>query len=159
MKNPYLYLTRLLVRLGDILQPLVMLAMRLYWGWRFIGTGTGKLMHVPDVVEQFKEWGVPFPHPRVIAAGLTESLGGLLILVGFASRIASVPLIATMAVAYVAGDRDALTGIFSKPEDFVTATPFLFLLTAVLVLVVGPGLYSVDGLIARKRASGQGPRA
>ena len=54
-----------------------------------------------------------------------------------------------MIVAYVTAESDALHAIFSDPDKFVTATPFEFMLTAVIVLVFGPGKFSLDWLIAR----------
>ena len=56
-----------------------------------------------------------------------------------------------MIVAYVTADREAVLHIFSKPDDFTAATPFLFLLVSVIVLAFGPGVFSLDALIGRMR--------
>jgi len=60
-----------------------------------------------------------------------------------------------MLVAYlaVAEDRAKLLNIFSNPDPFLTADPFFFMLTALLVFCFGPGAISIDGLIAKKLAS------
>jgi len=55
-----------------------------------------------------------------------------------------------MLVAYFTADREALSSIFSDPDKFLGADPFLFLLTAIIVLAFGPGVFSLDWLIARK---------
>lgn len=55
-----------------------------------------------------------------------------------------------MIVAYFTADHEALKSIFSETDKFTSATPFLFLLTALLVLAFGPGAFSVDRLLARK---------
>jgi putative oxidoreductase len=52
-------------------------------------------------------------------------------------------------VAYFTADPDKIKGIFSNPDAFVTAAPFLFLLTCVIVLIFGPGIFSLDALIGR----------
>jgi putative oxidoreductase len=39
--------------------------------------------------------------------------------------------------------------MFSDPDKFVQAAPFPFLLTALIVLAFGPGLFSVDALLKR----------
>lgn len=52
-----------------------------------------------------------------------------------------------MTVAYLAADFEAVSSIISDPDKFVKADPFPFLLTAVIVLVFGPGLFSIDALI------------
>jgi len=44
-----------------------------------------------------------------------------------------------MAVAYLTADFEAVSNIFSNPDKFVKADPFPFLLTALIVLVFGPG--------------------
>ena len=81
---------------------------------------------------------------------LVECVGGLCLLAGFASRLAAAPLAATMIVAYLTADSEALKLIFSESDKFSSTAPFLFLLTAVLVLAFGPGAFSADRLLARK---------
>jgi putative oxidoreductase len=79
-----------------------------------------------------------------------------LLLAGLASRVTTVPLIFTMIIAYITASPDAVKNIFSKPDDFVTADPFLFMLAAIIVFVFGPGPLSADGLIGwliRRRAT------
>jgi putative oxidoreductase len=52
-----------------------------------------------------------------------------------------------MAVAYLTADLEAVTGLFSDPDKFVKADPFPYLVTALIVLVFGPGKFSIDALI------------
>jgi hypothetical protein len=52
-----------------------------------------------------------------------------------------------MSVAYLTADFEAVSNIFSDPDKFVKADPFPFLLTALIVLVFGPGRFSVDALL------------
>jgi putative oxidoreductase len=42
-----------------------------------------------------------------------------------------------------------VSSIFNDPDKFVKADPFPFLLTALIVLVFGPGVFSIDALIDR----------
>ena len=51
-----------------------------------------------------------------------------------------------MTVAYLAADFEAISSIFSDPDKFVKADPFPFLFTALIILVFGPGLLSIDAL-------------
>ena len=97
----------------------------------------------------FTSLGIPFPHFNAMMAGATECVGGLLLLVGLGSRLVSIPLSVTMLVAYATAHRDALLGVFSDPDTFLQQEPFLFLLTALVVLAFGPGLLSLDTLIER----------
>jgi putative oxidoreductase len=124
-----------------------LLIIRLYWGWQFHTTGMGKLQNVDRVTSYFQSLGVPFPRFNVYLAGGAECIGGLLLLVGVASRLVSIPLLITLVVAYLTAFPDAVKHIFSKPDDFVSADPFLFLLAALIIFIFGPGPLSVDGLI------------
>jgi putative oxidoreductase len=141
------------------LQPLFLLVVRLYWGWQFHETGTGKLMDIPKVAGFFQSLHIPFPTFNAYLAGCTECFGGLLLLAGLGCRVITVPLIFTMIIAYVTADPDLVKNIFSKPDDFVTAAPFLFMFAAIIVFLFGPGPLSLDGLIAWKLKRSPRPTA
>ena len=133
-----------------MLQSPLLLVMRLWWGWSFFQTGLGKLRNHGDTADFFQTLGIPMPGLNAWVAGGAECIGGLCLLAGFASRLMSIPLSITMIVAYLTADNEALKSIFSDPDKFTSATPFLFLLTCLLVLAFGPGAFSVDRLLARK---------
>jgi putative oxidoreductase len=136
----------------------LLLAMRLYWGYQFFITGKGKLMNLDRTAGFFSELHIPFPKLNAGVAGTIECFGGLLLLLGLGSRIITVPMIFTMLVAYSTAHRDVLREIFKNPDGVVSAPPFLFLLTCVIVLVFGPGKISLDYLIARMRGRHTEPR-
>jgi putative oxidoreductase len=136
------------------MQPVLLLAIRLYWGWQFFQTGRGKLMNLSRTADFFASLGIPLPQLNAGLAGLTECFGGLLLLAGAASRITTVPLIGTMLVAYATAHRESVLEIVSNPDGFVTQAPFLFLFASVIVLVFGPGPLSVDGIVGRTKACG-----
>jgi len=144
-------LYRLWVSLISKLQSPVLLILRLYFGWEFFLTGKGKLMHLDKTAGFFATLHIPMPKLNAALAGSTECVGGLLLLLGLGSRIITVPLICTMIVAYLTADSDAVKNIFNKPDDFLSAAEFLFLLTSVIVLVFGPGIFSLDAILARFR--------
>lgn len=132
------------------LQSPLLLAIRLYWGWQFFLTGKGKLMNLDRTAGFFESLHIPMPHLNAVLAGSTECFGGLCLLLGLGSRIITIPLIFTLCIAYATAESDALHAIFSDPDKFVSATPFEFMLAAVIVLVFGPGKFSLDALIGRK---------
>ena len=140
---------QMLVRAASNCQSAVLLAIRLYWGWQFCSTGWGKLHNLSSTADYFASLDIPFPMFSSTLAGATECFGGLFLMLGFASRFVALPLIFTMGVAYVTADREALREIFSDPDKFVTAAPFLFLFATVIVLVFGPGKMSVDYAIEK----------
>jgi hypothetical protein len=55
----------------------------------------------------------------------------------------------TMAYLCVPDDRINFTHILSNPSDFYGATPYTYWFAALLIMVLGPGLISVDTLIKR----------
>jgi putative oxidoreductase len=134
----------LLVTLVTHLQSPLLLALRLYCGWQFMQTGFGKVTHLSDTTEYFASLHIPLPGLNAAMAGATECVGGTLLLLGLISRLAALPLIATMIVAYLTAEIDTVKVIFSDPDKFIGATPFLFLLTSLLVLAFGPGRFSLD---------------
>lgn len=148
----------LLGKVASYLQSPLLLIVRLYWGWSFFQTGTGKLGNLSKPTAFFTELGIPFPAFNAVLVGTTETVGGLLLLVGCASRLAAIPLTITLVVAYLTTESEALHAIFSDPDKFVSATPFQFMFAALLVLIFGPGAISIDRWIGceKPRASEAG---
>lgn len=147
---------RLLTRCASLLVSPLLLLVRVYWGWQFFGTGKGKLMDIQKVAGFFAENHILFPTLSAVLAGATECVGGLFLLAGLASRLTTIPLIFTMIVAYVTVESDSLKAIFSDPDKFTGATPFLFLFACVIVFVFGPGVFSLDWIIGRIYAKRSG---
>lgn len=139
-------------RAASWLQSPLLLVIRLYWGWNFLLTGKGKLLHLDRTAGYFASLNIPLPKLNAILAGGTECLGGLLLVAGLFSRVASVPLIFTLGVAYATAEHAALQALFSDPDKFVAATPFPFLLAVMIVLAFGPGKISIDYLWDRRSA-------
>jgi Predicted membrane protein len=140
---------RLLIKAASSLQSPFLLAVRLYWGWQFFQTGWGKLQDISKPIDFFTQLGIPFPTFSAYLVGCVECFGGILLFIGLASRLVSIPLFINMCVAYVTADREALKSIFSDPGKFYAADPFTFWFVALLVLIFGPGKISVDYLIAK----------
>jgi putative oxidoreductase len=128
---------------------------RLDWGWQFFVTGKGKLMSLDKVTGFFHDLHIPFPHLNAWVVGITECVGGLLLLTGLGARAVAALLAFDMIVAYLTADIDKVKRIFQEPDKFVTADPFLFLLACTIIVAFGPGFFSLDGLIKRLRRNGQ----
>ena len=101
---PLVQLQRLLdtTRAFDFLGPL---ALRLYLVPVFWMAGTKKLADMDSIIEWFgnPDWGLGLPFPELMAwaAALTEAGGAVLLLIGFAVRWISIPMMVTMVVAAV----------------------------------------------------------
>lgn len=135
---------------ASYLQSPLLLVIRLYWGLSFAQTGWGKLTNLDRTAEFFGSLGIPLPKLNAIMAGAAECGGGVLLALGLFARPVAVPLIFTMLVAYGTADKEALAAITSDPDKFVTAAPFLYLFAVVIVLVFGPGRFSLDAIFLRK---------
>ncbi len=146
-----------LIRGASQLQSPLLLLLRLYWGWQFFGTGKGKLMNHEKVTAFFQQLHIPFPSFNVWLVGGAECVGGLLLLIGLGSRLVSLPLLFTLATAYLTAESDALKAIFSDPDKFTGATPFLFMLACFIVLAFGPGRFSVDWVLEKKFLAEKNP--
>jgi putative oxidoreductase len=140
----------LLIKAASYLQSPVLLALRLYWGWGFFETGKGKLTNPEKVTQFFQSLHIPFPAFNVYLAGGTECFGGLLLLIGLGSRLISMPLIFVTIIAYLTAEIETVKNIFSNPDKFVSADPFLFMLACIIVLAFGLGVFSLDWAISRK---------
>jgi putative oxidoreductase len=142
---------RILIAAGNSTQSAFLLLVRLYWGIQFIGTGWGKVHNLAKVTSFFTDLGIPAPALNAAFVSGLELVGGALLAIGLASRPIALLMTVNMLVAYLTADREALFSIFSDPGKFYGATPYTFLFASLLVLIFGPGKYSVDALLASKR--------
>jgi putative oxidoreductase len=98
--------------------------------------GMGKLPVSDKFIEGVGSMGFPVPVVFAWAAALAESVGGLLLALGWFTRPAAAMIVATMTTAVVlrhAGDP------FGNRE-----LPLLFGTIALMFLLVGAGRYSID---------------
>ena len=137
----------------QFLQHWFLLALRLYFGYRFILTGWGKLENFDRTVGFFTKLGLPFPEINVVLAGGTELVGGALILIGLFTRLASFPLCFTMIVAYLTAHSTAFFGFFQKPNEFFTQAPFPFLFACLVLMFFGAGKISLDYLLKDRKVA------
>jgi putative oxidoreductase len=136
--------------LASYLQSPFLLAVRLYWGWQFAQSGWGRLHHLDQATAFFASLNIPFPAATVVFISSLELVGGILLIVGLASRLTGLLLVCDMAVAYWTAEREALSSIFSDPGKFYGADPYTFLFAAAMVLIFGAGLFSVDAWLLRR---------
>ena len=146
-------LYRRLINVASSLQSPFLLAVRLYWGWQLIQTGWGKLSDIDKVINFFTTLGIPAPALNAYFVSALEFGGGILLLLGLGSRLIAAPLVINMLVAYITADREALLSIFSSPDKFTGAAPYTFLFASLLVLVFGPGWFSVDAFLESRRTA------
>lgn len=141
----YQFKIGLLDRARDVL----LLVIRVYFGYKLILSGRGKLANPDETAAYFRDLHIPLPELNVYMAGATELFGGLFLALGLASRVAPVPVIGTMLVAYMTAHTDQWAAFWTNTPIFFKAPPFAYLFTAAVVLVCGPGRFSLDYVIGR----------
>jgi len=115
-------------------------------GLLFMSTGWGKVHDIPKVTKFFETLGIPAPGFHAVLVGYSELICGTLLVVGFVTRFATVPLIVSMVVAIATAKRSELHGLF----DLVGFDEFTYLVVLVMIAIVGPGALSLDHLLIRK---------
>jgi putative oxidoreductase len=141
---------------ANLMQSPLLLFLRVYFFWQLFLAGIGKLSNIGKISEYFTSLGIPLPTLNAYLAGSTETFCSLFLIVGIASRLAAIPVAFTMIVAYLTADQEAVMSMLNNSDEFVKADPFPFLLLALIVLVFGPGQFSVDALFKRKALAHRG---
>jgi putative oxidoreductase len=120
------------------------LLMRLVVGYTFMLSGWGKLNALPQVIENFVEWGIPFPRVLTPFVAGVECFGGAMLILGLFTRIPAAMLAVVMVVAIKSakwGDVDSLETLLGFEEATYFAA-FMWL------AIAGPGEVSLDRLLA-----------
>ncbi|TMB06511.1 MAG: DoxX family protein [Deltaproteobacteria bacterium] len=137
--------TRLAERVGTSLEWLSPALARLTVGLVFFQSGWGKLHDLEKVTNYFTELGIAAPAFQARLASTAEFVCGGLLLLGFATRFAVVPLIVTMCVAI----RTALWEQVNGLGSLVGLTEFAYIALLVWLGTHGAGPLSLDWLVAR----------
>ena len=110
---------------------------RLAAGWVFVVFGAGKFTSHASEVSSFGTYGLPSPDAFVYMIGAIELVGGVLLIVGLATRVAALVLAGDMVGAIV------LDGIIQGGAISLTLAPAL-LAVMLFLLWVGPGVHTLD---------------
>jgi putative oxidoreductase len=137
--------------------------LRLMAGGVFLWEGILKFVYANQGVGRFTKLGMPFPHITANFIGGLEIFGGLLLLSGLMTRLIAIPFIIEMIVAILSTKIALYLGTSalplppSPPQVGVWAvlheirSEYAQLLTTVFLLINGPGQWSLDALLFRKK--------
>ena len=143
--------------------PRAIILLRLMAGTVFVWEGLMKFVFPNQGVGRFTKLGFPAPHFTAAADGWLEIVGGLLLLTGLLTRFIAIPFVIEMIVAMLSTKIPLYLGTSPLPLPPVppqigfwavlheVRSEYAQLLTCAFLLVVGPGRWSVDALIARRR--------
>ena len=125
------------------LKELPPLFFRLVLAYGFYGPATMKLKNFGGIVEWFTGMGMPLPKLNAFLATGTETAGFILLFLGLATRLISIPLIIVMIVAistvHIGNGFEAGSNGFE--------IPLYYILMLFSLLISGPGRISIDSLI------------
>lgn len=142
MIEKYKSVVQHLVKLKDV----HLLVVRLILAYGFYGPAIMKWQNINSIAEWFGEMGIPLPTLNAYMAASTEMAGVVLLTLGFANRIISIPLIFVMIVAIVTVHLG--NGFEAGNNGF--EIPVYYILLLLLVLIYGAGKFSVDYLLKIK---------
>jgi len=118
---------------------------RLVVGYVFMLTGWAKLNNLPAMIQNFTEWGIPFPKILTPFVSGVECFGGIMLILGLFTRIPAAMLAVVMIVAIKSAkweNVDSLETLLGFEEVTYFAV-FLWL------AIAGPGSASLDRLLMR----------
>lgn len=136
-----------IIKIGEFIQSILLLAMRLFWGGSLMFAGWGKLQDMSTVIDFFHSLAIPFPILNAYFVSYIECLGGFCFLIGLASRLVSIPLMCVMFGAIFFTHPEALANAWDEPQKLIDQAPFNYLFATLIVFAFGPGKISVDGVI------------
>jgi len=161
-ENPFLHAIAMgifrLVNWSSNFQSLFLLWMRLTWGHQFFLVGLGKLADLDKIIQFFTTIGISHPIFCAHLVAYLETIGGLLLMFGLASRLIAIPLSIAMLAALSLAHAQPLSHFrfITEPSSLVGQPPYPFLITSMLVLFFGPGRISLDAWL--KRWANQQPK-
>jgi putative oxidoreductase len=133
------------------------LLIRVLIGWVFLSEGIQKFLFPDSLgVGRFLKIGIPWPQIMAPFVGVVEVVCGTLLLIGFLTRLATVPLLIDIAVALYSTKivTFAKNGFWGTLHE--ARTDVSMLLGLIFLLLVGGGSLALDARLASRRPEGNG---
>jgi putative oxidoreductase len=142
MIEKYKSVVQYLTKLKDV----HLLAVRLILAYGFYNPAIMKWQNINSIAEWFGSMGIPLPALNAYMAASTEMAGVILLTLGLANRIISIPLIFVMIVAIVT----VHLGNEFEAGNNGFEIPVYYILLLLAILIHGAGKLSVDNIIKNK---------
>ena len=149
MKNAYRYKKQVLETSDDYKMVLI----RLLVGLIFVSEGIQKYLFLQVLGPgRFTEIGFHLAFFWAYFTGAFEILCGILVLIGFLTRLSSVPLLIIMVTAFITTKLPLLTvkGFWAFAHEY--RTDFCMTVLLILLMIYGGGKWSVDLKIIKDKS-------
>src|SRR3984957_19842451 len=142
---------------------------RLFAGLTFIGEGILKFIFPSMGVMRFTLLGFPLPELTAYSIGVLEIVGGLCLLLGLFNNLFALLFAGEMVVAFLTTKITMFLGTSPLPLPPVppqtgfwavvheSRDDYTLFFAMIFLLIVGPGILSLDAYLAKKRLSRNSP--
>ncbi|MBA3945504.1 MAG: DoxX family protein [Herpetosiphonaceae bacterium] len=143
--------------------PAAVILLRLMAGGIFLSEGILKFVYPNQGVGRFTKLGFPAPYLTATFVAWLEIIGGILLILGLFTSLITIPFIIEMIVATLSTKITLFLGTYplALPSSPPTVgfwavmhearSEYGQLMTVIFLLIVGPGLWSVDAYLERRR--------
>ena len=142
------FITKLLMANNSTLLSMCLLLLRITVGVILFVVGSGKVLgwfggHGMETTIKFFVTKQGFTPLLTYMSAYTEFIGGFLLIVGLLTRPVAFAVMINMFVA----------GIVSLPRGFIAgaAYPFSLMISALIILLAGPMMFSLDSLLFHRK--------
>lgn len=123
---------------------------RIMVGWVFLSEGIQKFLFPTALgAGRFAKIGIPAPQFFGPFVGVVEILCGAFLIVGFFTKLASIPLLIDILVAIATTKVPMLAKVGFWATMHEARTDFCMLLALIFLLVAGSGSFSLDERLSR----------
>jgi len=134
-------------------------------GTVFLWEGILKFVYVNQGVGRFTKLGMPLPELTANFVAVLEIVGGLLLIAGLMTRLIAIPFVIEMIVAMLSTKITLYLGTSplplppSPPQIGMWAvlheirSEYAQIMSALFLFAAGPGPWSLDALLARRRSA------
>ncbi|MDP1582622.1 MAG: DoxX family protein [Bradyrhizobium sp.] len=121
------------------------LIMRLVVGYVFMLAGWAKLNNLPQMIQNFSEWRIPYAELLTPFVSAVECVGGAMLILGLFTRIPAAMLTVVMIVAIKAAKWENVDSL----ETLLGFEEATYMFAFLWLAIAGPGAASLDRLLLR----------
>ena len=145
--------------------PAATIWLRIMCGGVFFWEGILKFVYANQGVGRFTKLGLPMPGATADFIAVLEIVGGILLLLGLGTRLIAIPFMIEMLVAILVTKISLFLGTSPLPPPpapplvglwavlHEVRSEYAQLLTVLFLFIAGPGRWSLDALLTRRRQS------